>query len=79
MYKWTFLQLLFILWSVYLLTTYLSAKDHPLVNVLFFIWFLGLAFYGGRYFISSGKVRLLYIGLAFLVIYGGYKLWHVLT
>ncbi|QHS22109.1 hypothetical protein GWK91_03760 [Virgibacillus sp. MSP4-1] len=79
MYKWTFLQLLIILWSVYILTTYLSAKDHPVVNVLFFIWFFVIAFYGGKYFISNSKIRLLYIALAFGAVYGGYCLWHLFT
>jgi hypothetical protein len=76
--SWMYAQVLLVLWSFHLLTTYLSAKDHLFADILFFAFVFWIGFYVGRFFNIQRSKRLLYITTAYVGIFIGYILFQQL-
>lgn len=45
--RWVYIHIQFIIWSFYLFTLHLSRKDHMVMKILLFVWFLSLDFISG--------------------------------
>ncbi|TCT22635.1 hypothetical protein EDD68_10855 [Melghiribacillus thermohalophilus] len=74
MKKWVYIQILFIVWSFYLLIIHMSNKDHIIMKILLFIWFFTIAFYIGKTFRFHPGLRVFYVFLSYGCIYLGH-LW----